>query len=238
METNGPTSDGASSSRKGFLGGLVDAFREGMKEADEKEAAETAKQAEVLIEDIDWFKKSLAEIQEPGEVIHFQLEGLDLSGLVCTDRRVIIFHTGHFTWVMGKVKTFLAPYNQITGVSLVVEKLRIQPLLGGGYVFEVVTSEMKAGATVAGSMLEFAAEPNRIAFGKDKKTKLDQAVAFINQHTASTPTSVSAAVAKAPSAAATTNPVQMLEKLAELKASGILTDDEFAEQKKKILERM
>ena len=238
METNDPTSGGASSSRKGFLGGLVDAFREGMKEADEKEAAETAKQAEVLIEDIDWFKKSLAEIQEPGEVIHFQLEGLDLSGLVCTDRRVIIFHTGHFTWVMGKVKTFLAPYNQITGVSLVEEKLRISPLLGGGYVFEVVTPEMKGGATVAGSMLEFAAEPNRIAFGKDKAPKLKKMLEFVQTTVAATPKPEVTQPASGTGAEAPGSPFEMLEKLADLKAKGILTEEDFQAQKKKILERM
>ena len=238
METNDPTSGGASSSRKGFLGGLVDAFREGMKEADEKEAAETAKQAEVLIEDIDWFKKSLAEIQEPGEVIHFQLEGLYLSGLVCTDRRVIIFHTGHFTWVMGKVKTFLAPYNQITGVSLVEEKLRISPLLGGGYVFEVVTPEMKGGATVAGSMLEFAAEPNRIAFGKDKAPKLKKMLEFVQTTVAATPKPEVTQPASGTGAEAPGSPFEMLEKLADLKAKGILTEEDFQAQKKKILERM
>ena len=238
METNDPTSGGASSSRKGFLGGLVDAFREGMKEADEKEAAETAKQAEVLIEDIDWFKKSLAEIQEPGEVIHFQLEGLDLSGLVCTDRRVIIFHTGHFTWVMGKVKTFLAPYNQITGVSLVEEKLRISPLLGGGYVFEVVTPEMKGGATVAGSMLEFAAEPNRIAFGKDKAPKLKKMLEFVQTTVAATPKPEVTQPASGTGAEAPGSPFEMLEKLADLKAKGILTEEDFQAQKTKILERM
>ena len=216
----------------------MDAFREGMKEADEKEAAETAKQAEVLIEDIDWFKKSLAEIQEPGEVIHFQLEGLDLSGLVCTDRRVIIFHTGHFTWVMGKVKTFLAPYNQITGVSLVEEKLRISPLLGGGYVFEVVTPEMKGGATVAGSMLEFAAEPNRIAFGKDKAPKLKKMLEFVQTTVAATPKPEVTQPASGTGAEAPGSPFEMLEKLADLKAKGILTEEDFQAQKKKILERM
>lgn len=176
--------------REGFRG-LVDAFREGMREADEKEQQEKAKDAEVLVEDISWFQKSLGELLEPGEAVCFQLEGLDLSGLVCTDRRVFIFHTGHFTWMLGNVRSFHATYDQIISVSLIEERIRIQPLLGGGYVFEVVTPEMQAGATVSGSMFEFAAEPNRIAFGKDKAAKLEKVVAFVREKSESLPPVVS-----------------------------------------------
>jgi hypothetical protein len=249
METNDSSSPDASSPdasfvRKGFSGLVgvlrqgVDAFREGMKEADEKEAAETAKQAEVLIEDIDWFKKSLAEIQEPGEVIHFQLEGVDLSGLVCTDRRVIIFHTGHFTWMLGNVKTFKATYDQITKVSLLKERLRISPLLGGGYVFEVVTADAQAGATIAGSFWEYAAEPNRVAFGKDKAPKLKKMLEFVQATVAATPKPEVTQPASVTGAEAPCSPLEMLEKLADLKAKGILTEEDFQAQKKKILERM
>ena len=216
----------------------VNAFQEGWRESGEKEAREKAKQAEVLVEDIDWFKKSLAGIQEAGEVVQIQLEGLDLSGLVCTDRRVIIFHTGHFTWVVGKVNTFQALYSQIINVTIIEEKLRIQPLLGGGYVFEVITPENKSGATVAGSMFEFAAEPNRIAFSREKKDKLDKAVALIRGKIDSTLKPVGTQAISAGSSEVAPSPLQMLEKLAELKAKGVLTEEEFVEQKKKVLERM
>lgn len=223
------------SPRKGFLG-LVDAFREGMREADEKEAQEKAKDAENLVEDISWFQKSLGELLEPGEAVCFQLEGLDISGLVCTDRRVIIFHTGHFTWMLGNVRSFHATYDQIISVSLIEERIRIQPLLGGGYVFEVVTPEMQAGATVSGSMFEFAAEPNRIAFAKDKAAKLEKVVAFVRGKSESVPPDTSQAASAASEDVA--SPVAMLEKLAELKAKGILTDEEFSAQKDKLLKRM
>jgi len=230
-----PMSTNAQSPRKGLLG-LVDAFREGMREADDKEAQDKAKDAEVLVEDISWFQKSLGELLEPGEAICFQLEGLDISGLVCTDRRVIIFHTGHFTWMLGNVRSFHATYDQIISVSMIEERLRIQPLLGGGYVFEVVTPEMQAGATVSGSMFEFAAEPNRIAFAKDKAAKLEKVVAYVRGKSESAPRDASRAEAAASEEVA--SPVAMLEKLAELKAKGILTDEEFAAQKDKLLKRM
>lgn len=229
------TSINTQSPRKGFLG-LVDAFREGMREADEKESQEKAKEAEILVEDISWFQKSLGELLEPGEAVCFQLEGLDISGLVCTDRRVIIFHTGHFTWMLGNVRAFHATYDQIISVSLIEERIRIQPLLGGGYVFEVVTPEMQAGATVSGSMFEFAAEPNRIAFAKDKAAKLEKVVAFVRGKSESVPPDTSQAASAASEDVA--SPVAMLEKLAELKAKGILTDEEFSAQKDKLLKRM
>jgi len=222
------------SPRKGFLG-LVDAFREGMREADEKESQEKAKDADVLVEDISWFQKSLGDLLEPGEAVCFQLEGLDISGLVCTDRRVIIFHTGHFTWMLGNVRSFHATYDQIVSVSMIEERFRIQPLLGGGYVFEVITPEMQAGATVSGSMFEFAAEPNRIAFAKDKAAKLETVVAFVRDKSESVPREASRAEAASDEIA---SPVAMLEKLAELKAKGILTDEEFSAQKDKLLKRM
>lgn len=191
-----------------------------------------------LIEDLSWFEKSLAELLESDEHVLVRLEGLDLSGLVCTDRRVIIFHTGHFTWFLGNVKSFHAAYDQLTGVSLTEERLRIQPLLGGGYVFEVVTSEMAAGATVAGSMFEFAAEPNRLAFGKDKGGAVRKAVAFIEEKMATTPRVASESAASAVGEPAGDSPLKMLEKLAELRATGILTEEEFRAKKQKVLEKL
>lgn len=191
-----------------------------------------------LLEDLSWFKKPLAAILEPGEEVVIQLEGLDISGLVCTDRRVIVFHTGHFTWFLGNMRSFDATYGQITGVSMTEERLRIQPLLGGGYVFEVVTPEMASGATVAGSMFEFAAEPNRLAFAKDKKEKLSQAIAFIRKKIETTPAPTSTPPASVAEDAEAQSPLKMLEKLADLKARGVLTEEEFQAQKQKVLEKL
>jgi hypothetical protein len=189
--------------------------------------------ADSLLDDLSWFEKPLAALLEPGEEVVVRLEGLDLSGLVCTDRRVIIFHTGHFTWFLGNVKSFHATYDQLTGVSLTEERLRIQPLLGGGYVFEVVTAEMAAGATVAGSMFEFAAEPNRLAFGKDKGDAVRKAVAFIEEKMATTPRMAP----EAPTPAGD-SPLKILEQLADLKARGVLTEEEFQAKKQKVLEKL
>lgn len=200
---------------------------------------ETPKQnTDGLLEDLSWFDKPLAALLESGEEVLVRLEGVDLSGLVCTDRRVIIFHTGHFTWFLGNVKSFHATYDHITGVSLIEERLRIQPLLGGGYVFEVVTPEMSAGATVAGSMLEFAAEPNRLAFAKAKGEALRKAVAFVEQKMATTPRVAPGAQVSAVGEPAGESPLKMLEKLADLKAKGVLTDEEFQAQKQKLLEKI
>lgn len=191
---------------------------------------------EGLLEDLSWFEKSLSALLEPGEEVLVRLEGVDLSGLVCTDRRVIIFHTGHFTWFLGNVRSFYASYDQITSISLIEERLRIQPLLGGGYVIEVVTPDMAAGPTVAGSMFEFAAEPSRIAFPKAKGDVLNTVVAFVREKSATTPR-----VADKPPTPTVTepdgdSPLKMLEKLAELKAKGVLTEEEFQAQKQKVLE--
>jgi len=194
--------------------------------------------ADGLVEELSWFEKPLAALVEPGELVLVRLEGLDLSGLVCTDRRVIIFHTGHFTWFLGNVKSFHATYDQITGVSLTEERLRIQPLLGGGYVFEVVTPEMAAGATVAGSMFEFAGEPNRLAFGNDKGDTVRKAVAFIEEKMATTPRVVPETPASAIGEPAGDSPLKMLEKLAALKAQEILSEEEFQAQKQKVLEKL
>lgn len=191
-----------------------------------------------LLEDLSWFEKPLSGLLEPGEEVVVRLEGLDLSGLVCTDRRVIIFHTGHFTWFLGNVKSFHAAYDQLTGVSLTEERLRIQPLLGGGYVFEVVTPEMAAGATVAGSMFEFAGEPNRLAFGKDKADAVRKAAAFIEKKMATTPRVAPEAPASVVGEPAGDSPLKMLEKLADLKARGVLTEEEFQAQKQKVLEKL
>jgi len=191
----------------------------------------------VMIEDLAWFQKKLAELLATEEVVHIQLEGLDLSGLVCTDRQLIIFHTTPFTWMLGGMRTFQASYEEIDSVALIEEKLRIQPLLGGGYVFEVITPHVTAGATVAGSLFEFAAEPNRLPFGKDKLQQLRRAEEFIRAR-------LKKAGLPGPTAPARGGPgstdsvVESLRTLAELRAQGLLTDDEYATQKQKVLERM
>lgn len=190
-----------------------------------------------LIEDLSWFDKSLAELLEPDEKVLVRLEGVDISGLVCTDRRVIVFHTGHFTWFLGNVRSFYAPYDRITGVS-VTPSLRIQPLLGGGLVFEVVTLEMGAGATVAGSMFEFAAEPNRIGFPKAKGEILNKVVGLIQERIASAPGVDAVHLNPTAEQPASDSPMKMLEQLADLKAKGILSEEEFQDQKRKVLERL
>jgi hypothetical protein len=227
----------------------VQAPREECDEATQTEAQEHHGGEEVLIEDLSWFQKSLAEIITSDEVVRIQLEGLDVSGLVCTDRRVIICHTGHFTWMLGNVKTFQATYDEITTVSLIEERLRIQPLLGGGYVFELVTPNAKAGATAAGSFWEFAAEPNRLAFGKDKLLKLQKAETFIRERMQAVPPKP--VHVQAPSVPTTSEPspspnsvpdsndvVAKLKSLAELKVQGLVTDEEFSQLKQRLLDQL
>jgi hypothetical protein len=193
--------------------------------------------ADGFLEDLSWFQKPLAALLEPDEEVVVRLEGVDLSGLVCTDRRVIVFHTGHFTWFLGNVKSFHATYDHITGVSM-TQSLRIQPLLGGGHIFEVITPEMDSGATLAGSMFEFAAEPNRIGFEKGKGDVLKRVVAFVEQKIATTPRVARVASVSAVEAPAAESPLKTLEKLAALKAEGLLTEEEFQAQKRKVLERL
>jgi hypothetical protein len=190
-----------------------------------------------LIEDLSWLDKSLAKLLEPDEKVLVRLEGVDLSGLVCTDQRVIVFHTGHFTWFLGNVRSFYSPYDRITDVS-VTPSLRIQPLLGGGYVFEVVTPEMGAGATVAGSMFEFAAEPNRIGFPKAKGEILGKVIGMIQERIASAPRVDPVPLNPTAEEPTSDSPVKMLEKLADLKARGVLTEEEFQAQKQKVLEKL
>jgi ParB-like chromosome segregation protein Spo0J len=84
-------------------------------------------------------------------------------------------------------------------------------------------------------MFEFAAEPNRMAFAKDKAAKLEKVVAFVRDKSESVSREASRAEAASDEIA---SPVAMLEKLAELKAKGILTDEEFSAQKDKLLKRM
>jgi hypothetical protein len=193
--------------------------------------------ADAILEDLSWFEKPLAELLESDEEVVVRLEGVDLSGLVCTDRRVIIFHTGHFTWLLGNVKSFHTTYDNITAVS-VTQSLRIQPLLGGGHVFEIVTPEVGSGATVAGSMFEFAAEPNRIGFEKAKGEVLAKVVAFVEGKMATTKSMAPGAPISASEETACESPLKTLEKLADLRAKGVLTEEEFQAQKQKLLEKL
>jgi hypothetical protein len=242
------TSAPPSSSPQG-LRGLVAVAREAWNEAKAEEEQKLLQNQDAMIEALSYFEETLGRILASDEVVHFQLEGLDISGLVCTDKRIIIFHTGAFSWMLGNVKTFHASYDEITGVSLIEEKLRIQPLLGGGYVFEIVTPDAQAGATAAGSFFEFAAEPNRLAFCKDKLPKLRKAESFIRERMEAVPKPVEMqshcdadlsaerepTTRSEPSAASV---VERLKTLADLKAQGLLTEEEFATQKKKVLEQI
>ncbi len=169
----------------------------------------------------DRLERTLRQTLAPGERVFVQLRGAFTEALICTDTRVIILKGGWMTGQLFGTDTFQCPYANIAGAEV-----RFHLLTG---YFEVSAGGMQntpKSFWSTGDKPVAAKAPNCVSIsGPDQANKFRQACAFIMARTAG---------GRQPCAAGT-DAVAALERLADLRDSGVLSEAEFRRMKAQLL---
>lgn len=187
-------------------------------------------------------ERALQRTLQPGEPIVFKLKGTFKEGLICTDSRVIILKGGYMTGQIFGTTAFQVPYTNVAGAQVTFHLI-------SGY-FEVSTGGMPNTSKSYWSQDKATAAakaPNCVSLVSGPiADKFRQACGYILHRSAEV--RVAAAPVVAPprptavprEAPATANDqvLQSLERLAQLKANGVLTEEEFLAKKQELLARL
>ena len=175
-----------------------------------------------MIEPIpDRLERTLRETLGPNERVFIKLKGAFKEALVCTDSRVIILKGGWMTGQPFGTDTFQCPYANIAGAEVKFHLLTGYFELSAGGMQNTPKSFWRTDNKVRA-----ANAPNCVSIGKpDQARKFRQACAFIMARTAG---------GRQPYAAAD-DALAALERLADLRASGVLSEAEFRAMKARLL---
>lgn len=171
-------------------------------------------------------KKILSASTGPDEKIKVQLNGTAGECLVVTDKKVLVAKAGFSSGALFGQKAKSFPFKQITSVeySCGLTAGRIQITTAG-----TVESSSGHRKGVLDSVADTFQAENVVTFPSQKKLVFQKAAALIRQmldeqHEAPT--------------TATPDILEQIKKLAELKESGILTEDEFNNKKAELLKKL
>jgi len=169
----------------------------------------------------------LAEILQPDEHVVFKIDGGLAQALVATDQRAIILKRGAVVSIVGGISVYTQPYGAIAGIEWTWS-----PLTWGYFAIQT------AGATPISSrsiglgnkqLGEATKAANAIGIRSKKvATALETAAGWIQ----SKATAAHAAPAPSPASASDADEIN---KLGELHQAGLLTSEEFAAAKAKLL---
>lgn len=173
-------------------------------------------------------ENALQEMLQPGERVEVKLQGAFKEGLICTDRRVIVLKSGFMTGHAFGTHTFQLPYANVAGADVSFHLMT-------GY-FELSAAGMANTPKSYWSRdkgSDPTKAPNCVSLsGKAMAQKFREASAFIMERVAQAHSGAHAAQA---GSAAGDDMISKLERLAKLRESGVLTQEEFEEQKRKII---
>jgi len=156
------------------------------------------------------------------EPVYVKLNGGAKEGLICTDTRVILLKRAGFT----SVSSFQAAYGDIAGAEVKFH------LLTGHFELSVIGMQTPSN--------NHWSEPNCILLNsRDQASKFREVCSFIlrKRSQARSPNTSNDGHSPAMSRAVS-DPTEQLERLAKLLEKGLLSEQEFRQQKQKILERM
>lgn len=175
-----------------------------------------------MIEPIpDRLERTLWQTLAPGERVYILLRGAFTEALVCTDTRVIILKGSWMTGQFFGTDTFQCPYANIAGAEVKFHLLTGYFELSAGGMQNTPKSFWKADGKVRA-----ANAPNCVSLaGPEQANKFRQACSFIMARTAG---------GRQPYAAGN-DTIAALERLADLRASGVLSEAEFRAMKARLL---
>jgi len=169
----------------------------------------------------DRLERTLRQTLAPGERVYIQLRGAFAEALVCTDTRIIILKGGWMTGQLFGTDTFQCPYANIAGAEVKFHLLTGYFELSAGGMQNTPKSFWKNDNKVRA-----ANAPNCVSIGgPDQANKFRRACAFIMARTAG---------GRQPYAAGN-DAIAALERLADLRASGVLSETEFRTVKARLL---
>ena len=169
----------------------------------------------------DRLERTLRQTLVFGERVFVQLRGAFTEALVCTDARVIILKGGWMTGQLFGTDTFQCPYHNIAGAEVKFHLLTGYFELSAGGMQNTPKSFWKTDNKVRA-----ANAPNCVSIsGSHQARKFRQACAFI----------IARLEGGRQPYAAGNDAIAVLERLARLRASGVLSEAEFRRMKARLL---
>jgi len=189
-------------------------------------------QSDLIEELTGGLKKACEQNVMPNDAVLVRLNGLSGEALVATQSRVLVLKAGYASGAMFGQKAKSFPYEDISSVeySCGLTQGRIQITASGS----VEARHGHRQHDVLGAYADARQAENVCNFPSSKKRLFQEAANVIRRQ-------VEQARRAARETAATTQPDDIptqIKKLAELKAAGILTEDEFEKKKSELLARM
>ena len=178
----------------------------------------------------DSLQDALSRLLLPGEQVLAKLKGAFKEGLVCTDHRVIILKGGFMTGQMFGANAYQQTYSAVAGVQ-------VKYTIMSGY-FELSAGGMQNTAKSYWSSdknADPAKAPNCVSLNsKPQAEKFREAASLILSKVDEARRGGIGADAAKPQDGV----LEALEKLGQLRGSGVLTDGEFAAKKAELLSRL
>jgi Short C-terminal domain len=175
-------------------------------------------------------EKVLSQTLQRGEQVHMKLKGAFTEGLVCTESRVIILKAGLMAGQLFGASIFQSPYRNISGVEVKFNLL-------SGY-FELSSGGMQNTPKSYWSKdknSDPAKAPNCVALsGKIQSQRFRDACGFIIAKL----NALNQSPGSVQGSSASDDVLMALEKLGQLKTSGVLSEAEFQSKKTELLSRL
>jgi hypothetical protein len=169
-------------------------------------------------------ENELGRLISPREKVFVKLRGTFSEGLVCTSTRVIILKSGFMTGQLFGINTFQLPYAHVAGVQV-----RFNLLTG---YFELSAAGMQSSDKDfwnRDKKFSPAKAPNCVSIaGLNRANSFRRACTFILQHRAQGGDAI----------AAPGDQLAEFERLSNLRASGAISDAEFAALKKRLIDSL
>lgn len=165
----------------------------------------------------EYIRTALAENLLPNETVKATILGLSDTALIGTDRRVFIFKKGMLGGAMFGSKTASWDYKNLSGIQLETGSITgVLSLQGPG----IISQDLSSWSFLDNSKSDAWAAPHALIFGQKQMEGAKQGVIKLRQLMSN---------------AQQGNQLGDLEKLAELRDKGIITETEFQSKKQQIL---
>lgn len=171
-------------------------------------------------------RREIPRLLTPGEQIEIQINGAFKEALICTNIKVAIIKGGLLTGQIFGTNVFQLPYRNIAGVEVNFHLL-------SGY-FEVSAGGMQNKEKSFWSnarTTDPARAPNCVSLTRANVEKFRSACGYILEKIGEQ-TSLSAAHTKS------NDLIDAIERLAQLRAGGVISDEEFSAKKAELLAKL
>lgn len=183
--------------------------------------------------------KALASLLGPQETLYIALRGSFKEALVCSDTRAIIIKGGFFTRQTFGTTTYQLPYANVAGAEVKAHLLTGYFQLNAGGMERVHKSWWESSRPIIGTNSPRSASaqeaPNSVSLQRSQFARFQRAAAFIMSKVAE---AHSATTAPPTRQGSPQDVISALEKLGQLRDSGVLTQEEFETNKAQLLKRL